>query len=113
VRGPLRTLRFKMPTPEVEKLFMQSFDRSLTEYDRQLDQARTKTLQVGNPNYDLGEVAKPGVYALQDKTYAFWLDKLAGKQYRTVTPATRKELLKYFQSIPVSGSKPIQKRRRA
>lgn len=103
--GPLRTLRFKMPTPEVEKLFMQSFDRSLTEYNRQLELARAKTLHVGNPNYDLGEVTKPGVYVLQDKTYAFWLDELAAKQYRTVTPATRKELLKYFQSIPVSGPK--------
>lgn len=103
--GPLRTLRFKMPTPAVEKLFMQSFDRSLTEYNKQLEQARARTLHIGNPNYDLGEVAKPGVYALQDKTYAFWLDELAGKLYRTVTPAMRKELLAYFQSVPASSAK--------
>lgn len=98
--GPLRTLRFRMPTPEVEKLFMQSFDKSVAEYNAQLGQARAKTLKIGNPNYDLGEVAKPGVYRLQDDTYAFWLHELAGKQYETVTPDVREELLEYFRTVP-------------
>ena len=98
--GPLRTLRFRMPTPAVEKLFMQSFDKSVTEYDAQLDQARAKTLKIGNPNYDLGEVAKPGVYRLQDDTYAFWLHELASKQYEAVTPEIREELLEYFRTVP-------------
>jgi hypothetical protein len=96
--GPLRTLRFRMPTPEVEKLFMQSFDRSMREYNVQLDQVRTKSLEIANINYDLGEIAKPGVYGLQDKTYAFWLQLLAAKQYKTVTPAIRNELIGYFRS---------------
>ncbi len=103
--GPLRALRFKMPTPEVETLFMQSFNRSVTEYTAQLDRARANTLKMANPNYDLGEVAKPGVYALQDKTYAYWLHQLAGKQYGTVAPDMREELLKYFTAIPSSRAK--------
>ncbi len=103
--GPLRALRFKMPTPKVETLFMQSFNRSVTEYTAQLDRAQANTLNIGNPNYDLGEVVKAGVYALQDKTYAYWLDQLAGKQYGTVTPDVREELLKYFGAVPASSAK--------
>ncbi len=98
--GPLRTLRFRMPTPGVEKLFMQSFDKSVAEYEAQLDEARAKNLKIGNPNYDLGEVAKPGVYRLQDDTYAFWLHELASKHYETVTPDMREELLEYFRTVP-------------
>jgi hypothetical protein len=103
--GPLRALRFRMPTPEVEKLFMMSFEKSLTEYDSQLDQERTRTLKMANPNYDLGEVVKPGVYTLQDKTYAFWLHALAEKHYETVTPDMRAELLEYFRTVTPSRSK--------
>ncbi len=100
--GPLRALRFRMPTPEVEQLFMQSFDRSVTEYTAQVDRVRANTLKMANPNYDLGEGVKPGVYALQDQTYAYWLDQLAAKQYESVTPDMREELLKYFQTVPSS-----------
>ncbi len=100
--GPLRALRFRMPTPEVEKLFMQSFDKSVTEYNAQVDQARAKSLKMANPNYDLGEVTKPGVYTLQDETYTFWLHELAEKQYETVTPGVRQELLRYFRTVPPS-----------
>lgn len=103
--GPLRALRFKMPTPEVEKLFMQSFEKSMTDYNAQLDQARSKTLKIANPNYDLGKVVKPGAYLLQDKTYAFWLHQLAAQQYKTVTPEVREELLKYFGAAPLTYSK--------
>jgi hypothetical protein len=103
--GSLRALHFRMPTPEVEALFTRSFDKSLADYDVQVDQARAKTIKMANPNYDLGEVVKPGVYSLQDETYAFWLHQLAGKQYKTVTPDVREELLKYFRTVPPSRSK--------
>lgn len=98
--GPLRALRFRMPTPQVEKLFMQSFDRSVTQYNGQVDEVRASALRIPNINYDLGEPAKPGVYVLQDETYALWLHELAKKQFETVTPEVRKEFLTYFKTIP-------------
>ncbi len=102
--GPLRALHFRMPTPEVEKLFRESFDTSLTEYKVQVEQAGAKTLKLANPNYDLGEAVKPGVYGLQDETYAFWLDQLAAKGYQTVRPEVREELLLYFGGAPPARS---------
>lgn len=98
--GPLRALHFRMPTPQVEKLFTQSFDRSVEQYNGQVDEIRGSALRIPNINYDLGEPAKPGVYGLQDETYALWLHELVKKQFETVTPEVREEFLTYFKTIP-------------
>lgn len=100
--GPLRALQFKMPTPQVEALFMKSFDASLQQYDRQLA-ARVKgdALQLGNPNYDLGRVAKPGEYRLQDEAYAFWVKTAGDNHFSELGPEARKEILRYY-SDPAS-----------
>jgi hypothetical protein len=100
--GPLRVLRFKMPTAPVEALFVQSFDKAVKQFSAQLESARTRTLQLEDWNYDLGQPAKPGVYGLQDKACAYWLGKLAEGQYRGVTPAIRETLLKYYQDQDVA-----------
>ncbi|HLH04898.1 MAG TPA: zinc dependent phospholipase C family protein [Bryobacteraceae bacterium] len=100
--GPLRALRFRMPTPEVEALFMKSFDRAVAQYESELDQARAGKLWLRNINYDLGEPAKPGDYELQDEAYAFWLDKLASLNFQTVTPAIRAEILRSMTDAPIA-----------
>jgi hypothetical protein len=102
--GPLRALRFRMPTPQVETLFMHGFDKSMSEYNAQIDGARAATLRLANLNYDVGEVTAPGVYALQDKTYAFWLHQLARKQFETVTPQLAEEFVTYSQTLPPAPS---------
>ncbi len=109
--GPLRALKFRMPTPEVEKIFLQSFEKSISAYAAQLDEERVKALQMPNINYDLGEAAPPGKYALQDKTYALWLDALAKKQFETVTPDVRQEFLTYFEKVPSSVGAAKDKKR--
>ncbi len=95
--GPLRTLRFKMPTPHVEQLFMRSFDNAAKEYAGELEAEQAKKLQLEDVNYDLGEKAAPGVYTLQDRSYAYWLNELARRRFQTVTPQIRNELLTYYR----------------
>ena len=97
--GPLRALRFKMPTAEVEKLFMQSFERCANQYGAELEQASRDSLRLENQNYDLGEVAAPAAYALEDDAYARWLNDLARTNYETVTPGIRSEFLRYYQHL--------------
>jgi hypothetical protein len=99
--GPLRVLRFKMPTPAVETLFVQSFDKAARQYTAQLEAAHTRSLRLEDWNYDLGQPSKPGTYGLQDKTYAYWLGKLAEAQYRAVTPAIRTNLLTYYRNLDI------------
>jgi Zinc dependent phospholipase C len=97
--GPLKALRFKMPTPDVENLFMKSFDRSAAQYRRTLEDVENNTLNLPNKNYDVGEVTPPGSYRLEDNVQAFWLHLLAKKGFRTVTASIRAELLGYYSDL--------------
>lgn len=98
--GPLRALKFKMPTPAVEKLFMHSFEQATKQYSRQLAaSARHQTLELDERNYDTGEIAAPGTYGLADKAYARWLDDLCKQRYQTVTPEIGRALLTYYRDV--------------
>jgi hypothetical protein len=97
--GPLRALRFKTPTPQVEQLFMRSFDVATTAYRGKLDDARQGTLRLENTNFDLGMAAQPGDYKLQDDTYAYWLDALARENFAGLTPHITEELLRYYGNL--------------
>jgi hypothetical protein len=95
--GPLRTLKFKMPTPPVEKLFMQSFDRAAGQYGAWLDHRGSRQIHLDNINYDVGVPTKRGDYKLEDSAYVFWLNKLAEKNFSTATPQIRTALLTYYR----------------
>jgi zinc dependent phospholipase C len=97
--GPLKALRFEMPTPAVEQIFMHSFNVATTGYRNQLAAAGNHTLRLQNTNFDLGLVARPGDYKLQDDTYAYWLDALAQDGFASLTPPITEELLRYFANL--------------
>lgn len=97
--GPLGALKFKMPTPRVEQLFMKSFDVATSGYRKELQQAGIGTLHLENTNFDLGVVARPGEYKLQDEAYAYWLDALADDHYRGATPDIASALLSYYSNL--------------
>jgi hypothetical protein len=105
--GPLKALRFKMPTPAVETLFMQSFDRSAKQYQARLKDVLNNRLRLEDRNYDVGVPTTAGVYRLDDEVQAYWLDLLARKNFRTVTPATSAELLNYYGNLnaPITTKK--------
>jgi hypothetical protein len=105
--GPLKDLRFKMPTPPVERLFMESFTRATGQYRTVLEQAQGRTFQLDNRNYDVGVVTPPGTYFLEDNIQAYWLNKLAEKNFTTVTPEIKKELLAYYGNLeaPIATKK--------
>jgi hypothetical protein len=80
--GPFRTLAFKVPTPEVEKLFMASFNGSVDDYEKLLREVQgAGGIDLVNDNFDTGTVTKPGEYPLADKTFADLLGRLAQNQF--------------------------------
>ncbi len=105
--GPLRALKLKMPTAPVEKLFMQSFERASNQYQATLDDASKDALHLENKNYDVGVATPAGAYRLDDDVQAFWLDMLAKKSFRTVTPSIAAELLSYYSDLnaPINTKK--------
>ena len=106
--GPFRTLSFKVPTPEVEKLFMASFSGSVTDYEKLLRATHgSGPGSLVNDNFDTGTVTSPGEYPLADKTYADLLDRQAKNHFAATTPELRETILKFYgdTNAPIATKK--------
>ena len=101
--GKSRALRFEVPTPEVEKLFMASFNATLDRYRELLSELQADRLKLPNENIDVGEITAAGGYRLGDRAYAQLLDKLEG-HYADMAPELRLDILAFYGdlSAPIS-----------
>ena len=94
--GPLKPLNFKPPTPEAERLFIESFNASLERYRGLLAQTRTGKLDLQNTDFDTGRPVRAGEYKLADDTYARLLEKLAKHDFENTSPELRRNLLAFY-----------------
>jgi len=94
--GPLRSLSFKMPTPEAERLFISSFDATTRRYVELLRAASQNRLVLANRNFDTAQVVKAGEYQRADHAYVRLLEKLEDNQFHGVSSALRDNLLAFF-----------------
>ena len=95
--GPFKSLAFRAPTPEVEKMFMASFNATIDSYRALLAGADTGLLKLPNENFDVGEPTPAGKYKGTDRAYDDLLGKLADHQFNGVSPELRANLLDYYQ----------------
>jgi hypothetical protein len=94
--GPLSSLKFRAPPPEVEQLYMGSFNTTLDRYRVLLVAQENARLQLPNDNLDLGAPTESATYKLADNTFAKLLDKTSGRQ---ISDALRNELLSYYWDV--------------
>jgi hypothetical protein len=94
--GPFRGLAFKVPTPQTEKMFEDSFDATVKRDRKSFAQARTGDLKIANRDLDTGRPVSPGEYGLTDKTYDHLLTKLAEKKFEGVTPELRANIISFY-----------------
>ena len=94
--GPFRALGFQAPTPEAEKLFLESFTRTKERFTRELDAIRAGRLNLANSNLDVGVPTARGEYQLADDTYAELLEKLTDRKFSDVSDVLRAELRRHF-----------------
>jgi hypothetical protein len=66
--GPLKPLAFKVPTPEAEKLFLDSLLRTRQRFGAELAALRRGNLTLANVNLDTAKPIVRGEYALADET---------------------------------------------
>ena len=92
--GPFRTLSFDPPTPEAERLFLESFARSRTLYRGLLDNIRANRLNLQNLDFDTGQPTRRGEYPLADETYADLVKKLADR--KDVPDAMRQDINRFY-----------------
>src|SRR5262249_25623769 len=83
--GPLKTLSFKPPTPETERMYLESVNATLELYRTLVGRVGAGKIDLQNKDFDTGEPTRAGEYQLADETYAKLVNKLAGKQFEYVT----------------------------
>ena len=91
--GPLRAFAFQAPSAQVELLFMNSVNQTLTEYRQLLAAQGRGVLKLANQNFDTGEPVKPGKYRLADEAYAKLVARLNGK---AIDPEVRADILEFY-----------------
>jgi Zinc dependent phospholipase C len=94
--GPLRVFQFRMPTPQAEKLFEESFNTTLGRYRALLSDEAAGHLELINDNFDTGGMTGPGIYRMNDEAYAKLLGMLAEQKFAGASPELRGELLHFF-----------------
>lgn len=100
--GPLKSLKFKDPGPEGEKLFLKGFDAAVKYYSAALDDLReNKNVAFEDIDFDTGKITAPGEYSLADKTYSDMLIKLQKKNFFYLTYPLKENIIRFYQQPAV------------
>jgi len=105
--GPLRPLKFQVPTKEAEALFLASFKDTRERYRAALDALGRGRLDLPNTDFDTGKPSAHGEYALADETYDELLHRLNDQHLAGVSSALKKNINAFYASaqLPVSSRK--------
>jgi hypothetical protein len=109
--GPFKSLAFRAPTPEVEKMFMASFNATVDNYRALLVNVNAEvdagSVEIPNDNFDTGTVTAAGQYLGADLAYDKLLGKLADHKFANTSPELRANILDYYKNRkpPVSPTK--------
>ena len=101
--GPLRALSFKRLTPEIEKMYMASFNSTIDSYRELLSEQDAGRLKLPNANLDVGTLTEAGKYKLADTAYSRLLDKLQG-HYTDMPQELRSDILAFYHDRGVPSS---------
>ncbi|RYU91302.1 hypothetical protein EWM62_05015 [Mucilaginibacter terrigena] len=96
--GPLKTLKYKSPGEQGQKLFALSFDAILKNYNIALNQLSKDQLVLPDIDFDTGNPTHLGEYPLADKTYDKLLEELQEQQYKNVTPQLQKSIADFYST---------------
>ncbi len=108
--GPFKALKVRMPTPEVEKMFMASFNATIVSCRALLANVDADHFELANENLDLGEPPLAGQYKGADEAYAKLVGQLADKQFAGVSGDLRQNILAYYDgSKPSAPANPTEK----
>ncbi len=95
--GPLRALSLKMPTPQAEAMFQDSFNKALDQYQHLLDDQKAGHLNLRDRNFDTGAPTKAGAYFMADRAYARLVDDLAKEHFKILSPDVKSDILAYYK----------------
>jgi hypothetical protein len=97
--GPLRALDIKPPTPETEKMYIQSVEGTVTNYQTLLSKTGSDQMQLPNLDFDTGVPTAAGEYNLADKTYAKLLERLSKDNFAHVSPELKQQIVSFYGDL--------------
>jgi hypothetical protein len=101
--GPLKSLKFKAPGPEGEKLFNSGFDTVLVYYNNAVKKLDANSLHLVNIDFDTGNQTQMGEYGLTDKTYGELVVKLQEKNYTGLTSELKHNIVSFYNTSDTTG----------
>ena len=105
--GPLRPLTFEAPTPEAERLFLESLRHTRARFQVSLRALRDGRLDLANSDFDTGRPSARGEYELADKTYAELVKRFSRRKFAGMPPALQRNIAAYYgtaKAVPYQGS---------
>jgi len=96
--GPFRALQFRTPTPEVEKLYLESVNATLASYRQLLAAEAAGRRDLINHNLDLGKSIQFGSYKMADETYGKLLEKLSKQKSASVPADLQANILGFYKT---------------
>ncbi len=102
--GPLRPLKFKVPTPEAEKYFVQSFDTIVYHYSKDLRQLGGAGPGKSDIDCDTGNPTALCEYSLADQTYADLLVALKKNNLDSMPISLRADIKKFYLGVNKPGA---------
>ena len=107
--GPFKALSFRTPTPETEKLFMDSFNATLERYRALLAMERTRQTHPADVNLDVGRPTAAGMYRMADQTYAKLVDESAKHGFAGMSRELRQNILDFYKDGTVVALPELQR----
>ena len=109
--GPLKPLKFKTPGPDAEKLFIRSFDTTMTDYARRIAVLKNEEIQLANIDCDTGDPAQAGEYPLSDQTYDQLVLDLDCNCFESLPQSLKTNILAFYSKREWTASTKKQERR--
>ena len=98
--GPFKAVAFKVPSTQTEDLYLKSLDKTIARYTSELEQLRQQPeIHLPDINFDTGEPTHAGQYKLTDDSYAYLVDKLAGRHFDLLTSNLRDNILSFYGNL--------------
>lgn len=110
--GPLKPLAFKAPTPEVDGLFTASIASARARFRALVRDVRDNRLDLANTDFDTGRRTRPHEYALADRTYAEWLERLSRRNFQGTSPAVRQDIARFYDGAAPPETRDRKTRKR-
>ncbi|MEO6407011.1 MAG: zinc dependent phospholipase C family protein [Ferruginibacter sp.] len=102
--GPLRPLKFKVPTEVAEKQFAKSFDSIIYYYTLDIKKFSKNGPDKKDFDFDTGKPTNLCEYPLADETYAELLMKLAANNFYNTPPSLKENITAFYKGqVQVPG----------